>query len=227
MKQLKIITSILLLTTALFSCKSKINETRPNIVVILCDDLGYGDLSCYGHPIIQTPNLDGLAEEGIKFTNFYSAAPVCSPSRAGLLTGRSPNRAGIYDWIRPVERGRNEGLEMVHLRAEEQTIPAMLKEAGYSTILAGKWHLSSKFPGEEQPSPKYFGFDHWFATHNNASPSHKNPDNFIRNGEGVGELTGFSCQLVVDEVLNWLDEKTTDNPFYAQVCIHEPDGPIE
>ena len=81
-------------------------ELPPNVVVILCDDLGFGDLSCYGHPYIQTPNLDRLAAEGIRFTDFYSAAPVCSPSRVGLLTGRSPNRAGIYDWI-PEAKGTN------------------------------------------------------------------------------------------------------------------------
>ena len=79
MKQLKAITILLLFITALLSCKSKPDDTRPNIVVILCDDLGYGDLSSYGHPVIQTPNLDKLGEEGIKFTSFYSAAPVCSP----------------------------------------------------------------------------------------------------------------------------------------------------
>jgi len=226
MRQLTNITILLLLATALFSCTSDLKESRPNIVVILCDDLGYGDLSSYGHPIIQTPNLDGLAEDGIKFTSCYSAAPVCSPARAGLLTGRSPNRAGIYDWIRPAGRDRGKCLDMVHLQANEPTIPAMLKEVGYATCMSGKWHCSSEFPGETQPSPGYFGFDHWFATHNNASPSHENPNNFIRNGEEVGELKGFSCQIVVDEVLNWLQNKTTDDPFYAQVWFHEPHEPV-
>ena len=75
-------------------------EDRPNIVVILCDDLGYGDLASYGHPHIKTPHLDQMAREGIRFTDMYSAAPVCSPARVGLLTGRSPNRAGVYDFIR-------------------------------------------------------------------------------------------------------------------------------
>ena len=227
MKHLKSKIFPFLLTTTLFSCKSEINETRPNIIVILCDDLGYGDLSSYGHPIIQTPNLDKLAEDGIKFTSFYSASPVCSPSRAGLLTGRSPNRAGIYDWIRPYQgRTNEEYLDLVHLQAHEQTIPAMLKEVGYSTFLAGKWHLNSKFNSEAQPTPGYFGFDHWFATANNARPSHKNPNNFVRNGKEVGEMKGFSCQIVVDEVLNWLQNKETGNPFYALVSFPEPHEPV-
>lgn len=226
MKKLKTLSVLLVFTIALFSCNTGIENSRPNIVLILCDDLGYGDLSSYGHPVIQTPNLDGLAENGIRFTSFYSAAPVCSPARAGLLTGRSPNRAGIYDWIRPLGRNTDQCLDLVHLQDDEQTIPAMLKKAGYATCLAGKWHCSSEFPSETQPSPGDFGFDHWFATHNNASPSHENPDNFIRNGEAVGELKGFSCQIVVDEVLNWLENKASDDPFYAQACLHETHEPV-
>lgn len=226
MKQLTILKILAILAFATFSCNSGIEKSRPNIVVILCDDLGYGDLSSYGHPIIRTPHLDRLAEQGIKCTSFYSAAPVCSPARAGLLTGRSPNRAGIYDYIRPAQRSKQDDLDLVHLQAGEQTIPAMLKEAGYSTFLGGKWHCSSEFPGEVQPGPGYFGFDHWFATHNNANPSHENPDNFIRNGEAVGELKGFSCQVVVDEALNWLRNKGSDDPFYLQVCFHEPHEPV-
>ena len=226
MKHLKTYTFLVLFSLAFFSCKSVKEETRPNIVVILCDDLGYGDLSSYGHPIIQTPNLDGLAEDGIKFTSFYSAAPVCSPARAGLLTGRSPNRAGIYDWIRPLGRNTDQCLDLVHLQDDEETIPAMLKKVEYSTFLAGKWHCSSEFPSESQPSPGYFGFDHWFATHNNASPSHENPDNFIRNGEDIGEIKGFSCQIVVDETINWLKNRASDHPFYAQLCLHEPHEPV-
>ncbi|WP_372772913.1 sulfatase [Mangrovibacterium sp.] len=201
------------------------NETQPNIVVILCDDLGYGDLSSFGHPVIQTPNLDKLAANGLKMTSFYSAAPVCSPSRAGLLTGRNPNRAGIYDFI-PGTKKSEDCRDMVHLQAGEQTIPAMLKTVGYSTCLSGKWHCSSRFNSDAQPTPGKLGFDHWFATHNNAAPSHENPDNFIRNGEEVGEIKGFSCQIVVDEALSWLQNKNSDNPFYLQVCFHEPHEPI-
>ncbi|GAB5552965.1 MAG: sulfatase-like hydrolase/transferase [Saprospiraceae bacterium] len=223
MNYLKISVGILVLLTALSSCQKK--EGQPNIVVILCDDLGYGDLSSFGHPIIETPNLDKLAAKGIKFTSFYAAAPVCSPSRAGLLTGRSPNRAGIYDFI-PGPKKSEDYRDLVHLQAHEKTIPAMLKEVGYSTCLSGKWHCSSRFNSQVQPQPDHFGFDHWFATHNNASPSHEDPKNFVRNGEKVGEIAGFSCQIVVDEALNWLQEKVTEQPFYLQVNFHEPHEPV-
>lgn len=223
MKYLKISSITILLTLSIFSCQQK--NTQPNIVVILCDDLGFGDLSAFGHPVIETPYLDKMATDGIKFTSFYSAAPVCSPSRAGLLTGRSPNRAGIYDWI-PGPMKSEDCRDLVHLQAHEQTIPAMLKEVGYSTCLSGKWHCSSKFNSPAQPTPDQFGFDHWFATGNNASPSHENPKNFVRNGDEVGEIEGYSCQIVVDEAMQWLGKKETDIPFYLQVCFHEPHEPV-
>ena len=198
---------------------------QPNIIVLLCDDLGYGDLACFGHPTIETPHLDALAKEGIKLTDFYSAAPVCSPSRAGLLTGRSPNRAGIYDFI-PGPKKSDDNRDLVHLREDEIAIPALLKSAGYATCLVGKWHCSSKFNSDIQPRPGDFGFDHWMATHNNARPSHANPKNFIRNKNEVGELEGYSSQIIVTEAIDWLDAKTDDDPFFLEVAFHEPHEPI-
>ena len=194
---------------------------RPNIVVVLCDDLGYGDLECYGHPKIKTPHLNQLAKGGIRFTDFYSTAPVCSPSRVGLLTGRSPNRAGVYDWI--------PGGRSVHMRGSEVTIPQLLKKAGYATCMSGKWHCNGKFNSPQQPQPDAAGFDHWFGTQNNASPSHENPRNFVRNGKAVGPMQGFSCQLVMDEALAWLSEqqaKDTAQPFFLYVAFHEPHEPV-
>jgi len=204
--------------------KQHVNE-QPNIVVLLCDDLGYGDLSSFGHPVIETKNLDKLAETGIKLTNFYSTAPVCSPSRVGLLTGRSPNRAGVYDFIPGLKKGE-DNRDLVHLQAHEETIPAMLKSAGYATCLVGKWHCSSRFNSDKQPQPDDFGFDYWMATHNNAAPTHKNPTNFVRNREKVGEIEGFSSQIIVSEAINWLDNKKDNKPFFLEVTFHEPHEPI-
>ncbi|TWU39605.1 sulfatase family protein [Novipirellula artificiosorum] len=216
----KLLLGIALLSVCLSVPELKAAD-RPNIVVVLCDDLGYGDLECYGHPQIKTPHLNQLAKEGIRFTNFYSAAPVCSPSRVGLLTGRSPNRAGVYDFI---PGGRN-----IYMRSSEVTLPQLLKQAGYATCMSGKWHCNGKFNSSEQPQPDSAGFDHWFGTQNNASPSHENPNNFARNGEAVGPLTGFSCQLVVDEAVNWLkgqQEKAPQQPFFMYVAFHEPHEPV-
>ncbi len=202
---------------------------RPNIIVILCDDLGYGDLSCYGHPHIKTPNLDKMAEQGIRFTDFYSTAPVCSPSRVGLLTGRSPNRAGVYDWIPPAKEAKPDAREQVHMRKNEVTIPQLLKQAGYATAMAGKWHCNSMFNSPDQPQPGDAGFDHWMATQNNAAPSHENPRNFVRNGTALGQMEGYSCQLVVREGINWLRTQRTnapEQPFFMYLAFHEPHEPV-
>ncbi|QDU97440.1 sulfatase-like hydrolase/transferase [Lignipirellula cremea] len=192
---------------------------RPNFLVILCDDLGYGDLACYGNPTIKTPHLDKLASQGFRFTDCYSTAPVCSSSRAGLLSGRTPSRVGVYDWI-------PEGHPM-HLADSEITIAELLRDAGYATCQVGKWHCNGKFNSPDQPQPGDQGFEYWFATQNNASPSHHNPSNFVRNGEGVGAIEGYSCQIVADEAIRWLKSgRNPKKPFFQFVCFHEPHEPI-
>jgi arylsulfatase A len=198
---------------------SKGRGRRTNAVVILCDDLGYGDLSCYGHPHIRTPNLDKLAAEGLKLTDCYAAAPVCSPARAGMLTGRTPHRCGVYDWI-PAD-------SPMHLRREETTVATLLRDAGYATCHAGKWHCNGKFNSPAQPQPGDHGFEHWFATQNNARPTHHNPDNFVRNGTPAGPLEGYSSTLIAQEAINWLqDGWDRSKPFCLFVWFHAPHEPI-
>ena len=192
---------------------------RPNIIVLLCDDLGYGDLSCFANPTTRTPHLDQLARDGVKFTDCYSASPVCSPSRAGLMTGRTPNRLGIRDWI-PPQSG-------IFLRPAEITVAQLLKKAGYHTYHGGKWHLNSRTNGSE-PTPGDAGFDHWLYTQNNAAPSHLNPRNFIRNGTPAGPLTGPSSHVVVAEATRWLDatKRADDAPFFLNLWFHETHEPV-
>lgn len=193
---------------------------RPNIVILLADDLGYKDIGCYGGPV-KTPALDKLAAGGSKFSDFYSGCAVCSPSRATLLTGRHHIRTGVYSWI-------FDKTQKSHLLESEVTIAEVLKEYGYETAHVGKWHLG--LPSESphyKPTPAKHGFDYWFATGNNAAPSHHNPNNFVRNGETVGELKGYSCQIVVDEAITWLDNhRRKDAPFFLNVWFHEPHAPI-
>lgn len=204
---------------AMFTPLPGAEAARPNIVFIIADDLGYGDLGCFGHPEIRTPHLDALAAEGLKLTACYSAAAVCSPARAGIMTGRTPNRAGIY--------GAIPYLSPVHLRSTETVLPQLLRRAGYATAQVGKWHLNGYFNLYGQPQPRDFGFDHWFAVQNNALPNHRNPENFVRNGANTGRLEGYSGGLVADEAVRWLREgRDRGKPFFLYVALNEPHEPI-
>jgi arylsulfatase A len=133
------------------SCRA---DDRPNVVVIFADDLGYGDLGCYGHPTIRTPHLDQMAREGMRLTQFYSSAEVCTPSRAALLTGRLPPRSGMCGNRRVLFPDSKGGLP-----AEEITIAELLKGQGYATACIGKWHLGHLPPY----LPDKHGFDYYFG----------------------------------------------------------------
>lgn len=196
------------------------NVAAPNLIVFLADDLGYGDLGCYGHPVIKTPHLDRFASQGMRMTQCYSASAVCSPSRSAILTGRTPHRNGVFTWIA-------EG-SPVHLRTSEVTLPELLKQAGYETCHSGKWHLNGLFNDAAQPQPGDHGYDWWLATQNNAAPSHENPENFVRNGVPVGRMEGYSAGLVVSEAVRWLkEERDRSKPFFLAVWTHEPHYPIK
>ena len=199
----------------LFGCQNDEQTQVPNVVVFLSDDLGYGDLSCYGHPIIKTPNLDRFADQGVRLTDCHSAGTVCSPSRSGLLTGRHPYRSGFY-YI----AGGN-----TCLHEEEITIPELLKTAGYQTAFFGKWHLS-RIENKNQPTPGDQGFDYYLATSVNAFEGPQNPVRFIRNGQEAGVLEGWYCDIVVRESIRWLESINPEMPFFLEICTHEPHTPI-
>ena len=200
----------------------KTSDTKkPNIVVFLADDMGWGDSATYGNKIIKTPNLDKLAAEGMKFTQGYSACGVCSPSRSAILTGRTPYRNGVWRHL--------SGNHQAHLRASEITYPELLKGIGYDTCHVGKWHLLSKqqFGNPKYPHPGEHGYDYWMATQNNAIPSHKNPNNFVRNGKPVGNTSSYSAPFVADEAINWLTKvRDPAKPFALSIWVHEPHKPI-
>ena len=195
------------------------DAARPNVVVFLADDLGYGELGCYGNRQAVTPNLDRFATEGLRLTDCHSASSVCSPSRTAILTGRTPWRTGVFTWI-------PEG-SPIHLRATEKTLPALLRAAGYDTCHVGKWHLNGLFNSPEQPQPNDHGYDHWMATQNNAAPSHAHPENFVRNGEAVGRADDYSAPFIAREAATWLrSRKDPKRPFFLAVWTHEPHYPI-
>ena len=197
---------------------SGIEPKRPNIVILLADDMGYGDYERIGGST-ETPNLNRLADEGIFFNNFYSAGPNCSPSRTGLMTGKSPAKVGMYSY-----RPQNHPL---HLLDQEITLAELLKTRGYQTAHIGKWHLGELTgnPEFDHPQPHEQGFDYSMGTENNAEPSHHNPRNFIRNGKALGKLEGYSCQIVAQECMDWLNQKS-DDPFFLYVAFHEPHAKV-
>ena len=131
---------------------------KPNVVLIVIDDLGQRDLGCYGSTFHKTPHLDQMAKDGIRFTDFYAACPVCSPTRASILTGRYPQRMNITDWIPGRKDAPDQRLKSPAIRNElpldEVTIAKVLQKSGYATALVGKWHLGGK--GFE---PQKYGFD--------------------------------------------------------------------
>ena len=149
--------SLFLLPLLVFVCGLRAADEKapPNFVVIFCDDLGYGDLACFGHPTIHTPHLDRMAKEGQKWTNFYVAACVCTPSRAALITGRYPIRSGMCSDKRRVPFPDSKG----GLPANEVTIAEVLKKKGYATAAIGKWHLGHL----PQYLPTSHGFDSYFG----------------------------------------------------------------
>ncbi|MDW3648249.1 MAG: sulfatase-like hydrolase/transferase [Bacteroidia bacterium] len=187
---------------------------KTNLIFILADDLGYGDLASYGHPIIRTPALDQLAREGVSFTQFYSPSPLCSPSRAAMMTGRNPYRSGIKSWI---PQGEN-----VYLRKEEMGLGQVLKAAGYQTYAIGKWHLNGGLDDAKHPRPDEHGFEFWLLNHAFALPTHKNPDNFHKNGEALGVVEGYSAQIVVDEAIEVLEKRDPEKPVFLYLPLNEP-----
>ncbi|MEC9093999.1 MAG: sulfatase-like hydrolase/transferase [Planctomycetota bacterium] len=208
------------LATSIAQASHLEKSENPNFVVFLTDDQGWGDLGCYGHPLIQSPHLDRFAKEGLRLTQCYSACSVCSPSRSSILTGRTPYRNGVWRWL-PTN-------SPYHLRESEITIAEILKQKGYETCHVGKWHLNGRFNSTKQPQPDNHGYDHWMATQNNAVPNHLNPKNFVRNGKPVGQLNGPSSLICVEEAIQWLrSRKDKSRPFFLTVWTHEPHLPIE
>lgn len=138
----------------------KASASHPNVIYILADDLGYSELGCYGNTFNETPNIDRLASQGIKFTNFYVAAPVCSPSRAALITGQYPGRVGIIDYLRPKDA--------THLDTAQYTLAEMFRDNGYHTGIIGKWHLSGyvKNSAPEEALPDKHGFQEVLMSEN-------------------------------------------------------------
>jgi arylsulfatase A-like enzyme len=219
MSDMKVSKVIFALFLVALSCWYTFAQTvRPNVVFILIDDLGYGDLESYGNRFVKTPNLDNFAKQGIRFTQFYSASPLCSPSRAAFLTGRAPYRTGIKSWI-------PEG-ENIYLHKQEKTLASILKENGYQTFLSGKWHLNPGLHLANYPQPSDAGFDKWMALHAFPIPNSKHTTNFYDNGKAVGEIDGFAGDFAIDKAIEYLNARDKNKPFLLFLPLVEVHGVI-
>ena len=187
---------------------------KPNILLVYVDDLGFGDLGSYGHPVLQTPNIDSLATDGLRFTANYSPSALCSPSRAGLLTGRTPYRTGIKSWI-PEDSG-------IFLRDAEVTLAEVLRDAGYSTAHIGKWHLNSDLASDTEPQPTEQGFDYYYGHNAYQLPHNHNPTNIYRGKKALPAQQGYTADLYADETINWLEQRDADKPFFVYLSMAEP-----
>ncbi len=204
----------------------------PNIVFVLADDLGYGDLGCYGQQIIQTPRLDQMAAEGLRFTQFYAGSTVCAPSRSVLMTGQHLG----HTYIRGNAGGR---VERQTLRPEDVTVAEVLKQAGYATGLSGKWGLGDDVPGNTG-LPNDQGFDHFFGYLNQRHAHNYYPEFLFRDQDKVplgnevtpvGDPSGlggyatrrvdYSHDLVVDDALEFIRSHRSE-PFFLYVALTIP-----
>lgn len=233
MKKYWFVTLIFVLFFYSSYCQQK--QNKPNIIIILADDLGWADLSCYGSSFYETPRLDELAQKGTKFTQNYTSSPVCSPTRASLLTGKNPIKTGITDWIKGRQaNGKAQPYEKLiaqptayQLALEEKTIAEIALENGYKTMLSGKWHL-----GEEE---KYWPENHGFQT-NIGGWSVGSPKGRINDTTG-GFFTPYQNPKLTDgprgeyltdrltsECINFI-ENNKEKPFfllYSLYAVHNP-----
>lgn len=210
------------------SLSDRVSENKPNIIIILTDDLGYADVGSYGAGGFETPNLDRLAEEGLRFTSFYTPASVCTPSRAGLLTGRYPMRTGLPRVIFP--------RETIGLNASELTMAELLKDKGYATSAIGKWHLGA----HPDFFPTSHGFDQFFGLpySNDMSPvPENNPNEEARKNfpplpliedTTIVEREPDQAELLhrfTDRAVEFI-EANREQPFFLYYALHFPHVPI-
>ena len=196
--------------------------SKPNFVVVFADDLGYGDLSCYGPSGVETPHLDKLAAEGFRSTDFFVPANVCSPSRAALLTGRYPMRCGM-----PVARTETPGSKYKDygFAAAEVTIPELLKPAGYRSLMVGKWHLGMEVEGSH---PIDAGFDEHLGIPSNYAKARGPNHNTLYRGKQV-EQRKVACEALTkrytDEVVRFIERRKSE-PFFIYVSHHIVHSPL-
>lgn len=239
MKNLPFRLSLLLPMIAVLSClalsgagsEGDAAGSRPNVILIYADDHGFGDLGVYGGDDLHTPHIDALADRGMRFTQMYAPSPVCSPSRAGLLTGRYPHHAGVPgNASGPPFQGIDDGRSGRGLSNELPTISSVMQDAGYATALIGKWHLGYA-PNHR---PDAHGFDHWFGHLGGCIDNYShfyfwsgpNRHDLWRNGERIREDGRYFPDLMVEEAERFIHAHR-DEPFFIYYAVNTPHYPYQ
>lgn len=200
--------------------------SQPNILMILADDMGYGDLGCTGSTTIKTPHIDGLAKRGVRCLQGYVPSSVCSPSRAGILTGRDPRRFGYEGNLNQGGDSYATRHNLQGLPVSEHTLADHLRAAGYATALIGKWHQGMRPPFH----PNVRGFDHFWGmlggSHDYFPTLEKNQ--LEENGEPVSELSSsYITDLFTDEAIQWVEHQKDAQPWFLFASYNAPHTPMQ
>jgi len=207
---------------------------RPNIVLIMVDDMGYSDIGCYGGEI-ETPNLDRLAERGVRFTNFYNCARCC-PTRASLLTGLYPHQAGIGHMTAPHNQGPETPAYQGYLNDTCVTLAEVLRTGGYATMMSGKWHVGGGMVHDDPAlRPRSRGFDrfwgiasggtHYFTPHRTRRQNAFVPAMLLDDDQPV-EADGYFTDMISDRAVTFIKERPKDDPFFLYVAYTAPHWPL-
>ena len=217
--------SIIFLLILLFSncTRNSIEEKSPNVIFFLVDDLGWSDVGCYGSEFYETPNIDKLASEGVRFTDAYSACHVCSPTRASILTGKYPASLNLTDWLpgrRDFSFQKLKNVEInQHIPYDISTLPKMLKNNGYKTAIIGKWHL-----GEDDATTLKQGFDSHLPDWNKGWPKEGYHFPYGMKGLEVGDEGEYLTDRMTDEAIKYIDHNK-ETPFFlylSHFAVHDP-----
>ncbi|MFO7933445.1 MAG: sulfatase-like hydrolase/transferase [Bacteroidales bacterium] len=234
---------LLILIVSVCACNRDHSGNLPNVVLILADDLGYGDLGCYGCRDIKTPNIDRLAKEGVMFTQFYANGPECTPTRAALLSGLYQQRIGGLECAigagnvgRYDEAMRLSEQNELGLRPEFSVLPNRLKEKGYHTAVIGKWHLGyeEKFRPDNQGfdysiGPLGYGGDYFYHVEQDSIklPDFTGTHNLARNGEEIFRDGKYMTELITAEAIKWLNQQSREEPFFLYLPFTAPHSPYQ